>query len=177
MLKDRIFPIDGNKLDKELAKRGESAWNVSSEIGFAHTYLSCCKSRGRISQHSMLLLERMYGIKYDDVKPDESKPERKAEKEKVTQTVMALDAGADVKALTQAVTQLCAILKASYEAEFEHHQRMEQMLQNALQPETLYKSLFMPVYNAMKAAGPGVTTNERRIDGTPTHPEQRRFGT
>lgn len=43
---------------------------MSANIGFSSSYISKCCSLGKISKSALLLLEKMYGISYDSIKPD-----------------------------------------------------------------------------------------------------------
>lgn len=63
-------PISGEKLTREIRKTGESKCVVSSNIGYSRSYLANCCYLGEISKSALLLLEQMYGISYDSVKPE-----------------------------------------------------------------------------------------------------------
>lgn len=66
----KSVPISGKKLIREIKKTGEPQCVVSSNIGYSRSYLANCCYLGEISMSAMLLLEKMYGISYDSVKPE-----------------------------------------------------------------------------------------------------------
>lgn len=70
------MPISGEKLIREIKKTGEPKYVVSSNIGYSQSYLTNCCYLGEISRSALLLLEKMYGISYDSVKPETERIEQ-----------------------------------------------------------------------------------------------------
>lgn len=90
----KTLPIDGEKLKRAILSKGYIT-EISEELGYEKAYLSQTCKYGRITQSAALLLEKMYGIKYEDYKPEEKKEDpieepRHLETEVVTKTESAL---------------------------------------------------------------------------------------
>lgn len=69
-IRTNSVPISGKKLRREIRKTGEPQYVVSSNMGYSRAYLANCCYLGEISKSALLLLEQMYGISYDSVKPE-----------------------------------------------------------------------------------------------------------
>lgn len=67
---NNMLKVDGNKLQAELMKRGLTNYTASVKLGFSGPYLHKTCSRGTIRSSSVTLLQAVYGITYDDIKPD-----------------------------------------------------------------------------------------------------------
>lgn len=63
MSKMNMIKIDKDRLYAELRKRGVRTADVSREFGFNPSYIANCADRGRVTNTTALLLERIYGIK------------------------------------------------------------------------------------------------------------------
>ena len=70
--------IDRGKLRKLLDAAGKTDYAISMEMGYDRAYISRVISTEKISKAAATLLELIYGIKYDQYKPDEPKKEPKA---------------------------------------------------------------------------------------------------
>lgn len=170
-----VFYVDYWKLKAEATKRGLTMEKLANGIGRSAGYFSSNKN-GKGIEHchyrkpTILALKAIYNIDYDDIKGEPKRVNEPTPEPVHVTTLEPIDLREDIKALTDAVSKLGIIVKAAHEARFEHDQRMELMIKNALESETLYKSLFTPVFNAMRAAynEPG-----RRIDGTPNYQNRR----
>lgn len=68
--------IDGNKLKKELLRRGLTMSEVSKEMGFNESYLSNHVTSGFTSLETVKMLESLYHIKYESYQPDRFEPEQ-----------------------------------------------------------------------------------------------------
>ena len=62
--------IDGEKLLKEIEKRGLTKGEVAAEVGKSSSYINTCVADKSIAPPVMKLLDLLYNIKYDDIKPD-----------------------------------------------------------------------------------------------------------
>ena len=62
--------IDGEKLLKEIEKRGLTKSEVSAEVGKSYSYINKCIADKSIAPPVMKLLDLLYDIKYEDIKPD-----------------------------------------------------------------------------------------------------------
>ena len=164
------YYVDINKLKAQAKQRGLTMVELAKGLGRSHGYFSATK-RGLDSdgccypEPTILALKAIYNIDYEDIKGEPKRVNEPTPEPVQDATLAPIDLHEDIRALTQAVTQLGQILKASHDATFEHEQRVETMIRNALEPDTLYKSLFMPVFNAVRDANNAKP--ERRIDGTP----------
>lgn len=65
-----MLPISGEKLKMAILKTGVSQVDASYQIGYSRSYLATCCNSGVISKSALLLLNRMYGIGYEDIKPE-----------------------------------------------------------------------------------------------------------
>ncbi len=69
-------PVDKDKLKRCLAERGKKMTDVSLDMGCNRSYVTDCISKHDGFTNGMIVfLERIYGIQYEDIKPDE-KPEQ-----------------------------------------------------------------------------------------------------
>lgn len=165
--KERI-PCDYAKLKALFRQREIRITDASKKLGRSESFLTHLNRNPYLTLASAKHIQAVFGIRPEeyapDLKPkdDPKKPERPAR-----EAQPAADLSDDIKALKQSVDTLCGILKAAFEARFEHDQRVEQTLTHAFEPMTLYKSLFTPIYNAMRTAqNDGPKEPVRRIDGT-----------
>lgn len=78
-------PISGEKLIREIKKMGVPKYMISSAIGFSKPYLANCCYQGKISKSALILLEQMYGISYDSIKPDTVQVEQDSHLAKLTE--------------------------------------------------------------------------------------------
>lgn len=62
--------IDGEKLLKEIEKRGLTKGEVAAEVGKSSSYINTCVADKSIAPPVMKLLDLLYNIKYEDIKPD-----------------------------------------------------------------------------------------------------------
>lgn len=62
--------IDGEKLLKEIEKRGLTKSEVAAEVGKSSSYINKCVADRSIAPPVMKLLDLLYNIKYEDIKPD-----------------------------------------------------------------------------------------------------------
>lgn len=62
--------IDGEKLLKEIEKRGLTKSEVAAEVGKSSSYINTCVADKSIAPPVMKLLDLLYNIKYEDIKPD-----------------------------------------------------------------------------------------------------------
>ena len=78
-----MMKIDGNKLTREIEKRGLIGRAMSVEMGYAASYISCCTNRGHMSTSGLKMLEKLYDIRPDEIMPDKE-PETIPEPEQMT---------------------------------------------------------------------------------------------
>lgn len=55
---------------KEIEKRGLTKGEVAAEVGKSHSYINTCVAEKSIAPPVMKLLDLLYNIKYEDIKPD-----------------------------------------------------------------------------------------------------------
>lgn len=67
----RTLPIDYDKLTRAIASRNLDCSKASRQMGFESGYLRNVKRYQHMRKTSVLMLERMFGISYDEIKPDE----------------------------------------------------------------------------------------------------------
>ena len=161
MSKNILLPIDYDKLVTELRKRGMGPTEASREMGFSDAYLSKAKNKPELRNPTIVALEKAFGITYDAIKPEElSKPAQEATLEQVQDGVV--DA---LNAINQTLQQLNATMTAIRE----QTARALDLVEPLKEPMALYKTIFMPIYAAVRAGEVDGATDEekkRRIDGT-----------
>lgn len=64
-------PVDYDKLTRAIHSRNLDNSKASRQMGFRSGYLQNIKSNQCMRASSLLMLERMFGISYDEIKPDE----------------------------------------------------------------------------------------------------------
>lgn len=67
---NKMIQIDGEKLRNAVKNLSMSAAEASQKLGFSPNYITkiCC--RGNVRESSLILLNSILGIKYDDIKPN-----------------------------------------------------------------------------------------------------------
>lgn len=67
--------IDGEKLRKEITKRGMSLQQASFEIGHGANYICCACNSNAIEEHALISLSSKFNIREEDItdKPQEPK--------------------------------------------------------------------------------------------------------
>ena len=76
------LPIDYDKLTRAIASRNLDGAKASRQMGFESGYLQNVKRYQHLRQTSVLMLESMFGISYDEIKPDEPASAVEAEPER-----------------------------------------------------------------------------------------------
>lgn len=76
------LPIDYDKLTRAIASRNLDGAKASRQMGFESGYIQNVKRYQRLRKTSVLMLERMFGISYDEIKPDEPAAAVEAEPER-----------------------------------------------------------------------------------------------
>ena len=64
-------PVDYEKLKALFIRRGLKLESVSIEMGHTGHFLSHSKETGHLSNAALKMLDMMYNVKYDEIKPDE----------------------------------------------------------------------------------------------------------
>lgn len=64
-------PVDFDKLTRAIVSRNLDNAKASRMMGYESGYLQKVKSYHHLRTSSVLMLERMFGIGYDEIKPDE----------------------------------------------------------------------------------------------------------
>ena len=82
----------------------KSAAEFADRIGYNHTFIANVKARGQLSVPSVKVLEAVYGLKLEDVMPDEVKPE--PEKVETPETVDLSNLESMLKNTLHAVTEI-----------------------------------------------------------------------
>ena len=70
MVENKFSPVDAWKVKKALEEHGTYMAQASRELGFCETYLSNTIGEGRLRVPIIKMLEKFYGITYDEIKPD-----------------------------------------------------------------------------------------------------------
>ena len=63
--------IDGNKLNAEIIKRGLTKEKMSFELGYSKTFVNHLIAEQKARPVVIDALDRLFGIKLEDIKPDE----------------------------------------------------------------------------------------------------------
>ena len=80
MCNEKTFPVDAVKFDAELKKRGIKSRNViSEEMGYSRNYFNARVNDKFFPRNVMVALEAKYGIKAEDIAPDEEKTDRQVD--------------------------------------------------------------------------------------------------
>lgn len=181
MNKGKKVLVDYSKMVKCFKEKGISVSDVGVKMGYHSSFIPHIKSTEYISLAHAIQIETMFGIKPDDYAPDPEPPKAeikptpaiaaqpmlsltdKLALDKVTEAITTLKYGVndqrnEIKALTEAVTHLANGLDA--------------ILKVFGDPMQLYRTIFIPMYNGIKAAEidhqvEQVERAQRRIDGTP----------
>ena len=160
MTKNMTLPIDYDKLITELRKRGMGPTEASREMGFSDAYLSKARNKPELRNPTIVALEKTFGISYDAIKPEELSKPAPVILEQVQDGV--------VDTLT-AINQTLQQLNATMTAIREQTARALDLVEPLKEPMALYKTIFMPIYAAVRAGEVDGATDEekkRRIDGT-----------
>ena len=80
-MKTETFPIDGEKLRKEITRRGMTLSEASKLIGRGCSFLNHHLSAGYTNMPTILILEKAFNLPYDAYKPDIPEPEPEPPKE------------------------------------------------------------------------------------------------
>lgn len=73
--------VDKDKLIKALAKRGQSLYSASIEIGHSGNYLNTVSNEKSIAAHAAKALELAFNIKPEEYAPADATPARGAQNE------------------------------------------------------------------------------------------------
>ena len=65
-MKKYLIPINGEKLKVALKKRNLKRSVVSEEMGLSRCYIQSAINRNTISRSSIILLEKLFGIKFEE---------------------------------------------------------------------------------------------------------------
>lgn len=76
------LPVDYDKLTRAIVSRNLDCSKASRQMGFASGYLQNVKRYQHLRKTSVLMLESMFGISYDEIKPDEPAATVEAEPER-----------------------------------------------------------------------------------------------
>lgn len=79
--------VDFSKLNAELAKRGWSVRSASIKMGRSAGYLTCMKAKGYLPESTLIILNSIWDIKYEDIAPTESEEPMVEQAENVPLTV------------------------------------------------------------------------------------------
>lgn len=71
----RFYEIDGERLKKAFEDRSLVMTDVSIDMGFDRSYLSGLIYKGKIRKSSADVIEKVYGIPYEEYKPIPKMPE------------------------------------------------------------------------------------------------------
>ncbi len=71
MYRSNTMQIDGQKLTRIITHKGMTKAQISLGMGFSENYISKATTYNKITPSGMKLLEQLYGITYDDIKPQE----------------------------------------------------------------------------------------------------------
>ena len=93
-MKTETFPIDEEKLRKEITRRGMTLAEASKAIGRGCSYLNHHLSNGHTNMPTIMILEKIFNLPYDAYKLDIPEPEpvqpEESEKELPGQMVFQL---------------------------------------------------------------------------------------
>ena len=109
-----VLPIDGDKLRELIFSKGYIT-DISEELGYGKTYLTqVCKGR-KITQTAALLLDKLYGIKYEDYKPEVKIEKPVQETMPISETVIVNKTELQLKTIISQLAELNNGLTAIYQ--------------------------------------------------------------
>lgn len=71
--------VDFDKLLVELRKRGIRATEASEAMGRSSSYLAGMRKNGHLPEATIIMLDKLWNIKYEDIKPSETTTEKPSE--------------------------------------------------------------------------------------------------
>lgn len=83
--------IDGERLQKAITKRGLMITHVAEEMGRGSTYITDCVRRNQIPLHAYVMLNKMYNITEEEIKPLPVKVAKEVTKQETTGIENKLD--------------------------------------------------------------------------------------
>lgn len=86
MRKSNVIRIDGAKLKEKLESRGHLSV-LSEEMGYSRSYLGVTCKNNKITPYGATLIEKMFGIKFEEYKYEEPQPEPEPKPEPETKIV------------------------------------------------------------------------------------------
>lgn len=146
-----FMPVDYGKLVQAFKQRKRTLAEAGRQMGHSDGYLQGVKYNGRLNTGVVKMLESMFGIAYDTIKPDEHAETTEPEKAPEQKAEPSIDC-AEIKALTECVELLTEQLKAHTEAMTRIAESGETFKALLAEPVQLYKAIFIPMYNALRAA-------------------------
>lgn len=69
MKRKMMMEIDKVRLINEIGRRGMTMSEASREMGMSRTFLQMAANRGTISESTMVMLNKLWNIKYEDIRP------------------------------------------------------------------------------------------------------------
>lgn len=76
MAKTRTIPLDRERLEQALTKRGLNMKRVSNELGYSTYFLASSCGRGNIALSAAVMLETIYNIKPEEYAPIEDEQQQ-----------------------------------------------------------------------------------------------------
>lgn len=146
-----FMPVDYGKLVQAFKQRKMTLAEAGRQMGHSDSYLQGVKYEGKLKTGAVKVLESMFGIAYDTIKPDEHAENTEPEKVPEQKTEPGVD-GAEIKALTECVERLTEQLKAHTEALTCIAGKATTFETLLADPVKLYKAIFIPMYNALRTA-------------------------
>lgn len=170
-------PVDYSKLKQALEKKGETVKSAGETMGHSKTFLIHEAEKGNIRRSVSITIEALFGIKPEDYAPD-PKPAPEPEKPQVVAEVntgmnlydrMALDKASkaieDLRLTINMHKNQIETLTKVLEQMTEHMAHFDALFGD---PMKLYRSIFIPMYNGIRACeNDKEAERERKLDGTP----------
>ena len=72
-MKRKMLQVDPYKLKEKILDHGRITY-VAEDLGFAPSYFTRAFRTGELPEATALMLDKVYGIKYEDYKPEEKEP-------------------------------------------------------------------------------------------------------
>lgn len=110
------YPVDKEKLLDELKERGLNQSRASVEMGYDASYISCRMYENALAKPVLLMMEKMFGITYDMIKPDDQmKKEKREEKSTNPELVAAAGTSLDLDKITDLLKDTKELIKENAE--------------------------------------------------------------
>ena len=110
-MKRKMLQVDPYKLKEKILDHGRIT-HVAEDLGYSPSYFTRAFRMGELPEATALMLDKVYGIKYEDYKPEEKEPVQ--EDEPIIETTVVSKDEALLKVIISQLSALNNGLTAIY---------------------------------------------------------------